>query len=348
MATLGGQSLVSLVDQLRRDSEDMVKINAVNVLTQTNQMWLDIPYVEANNTTSHVYGITDALPNSTWKTLNNGLPFSADKVRQATEQLGVLGQLSYIDEDEVKLFNDWNAARMSRDKNFLEKLGQDMQWAMLYGNQQLNPAAINGLSTRFSKSSGNANVILNDVTYNSGASSGGTKNLASMWLCQWDMERAYAIYPKGHPFAGISVEDKGLQQMLNPANGTMYWAWVTRYLVSMGLAIPDPRCTIRIANIETASGATKTFHEDAVIDAMSLLNGISSQGSPVLYVNRHVMAQITKKAKNFTQGYFTKDQAFGGQYVLPQIFGIPIRVVDKLGNQNNADGYMNSNETLVS
>lgn len=353
---------MTLADLVRRDASANGYVPVVDVLSQSNPLIYDAPYVMTNNHATHVYSVFDQLPGSAWKAFNLGLPASVDKISQQTEEVSIMGQLAIVDEDEVAIADNWDTIRAQRDKRFIEKLGQDMTWASFYANKANNALAFNGFANRpaFNSLGGNVGGAINGLTQvidNAtrywGSVASAANGLTSIWIVNWDPERAYFIYPKGQAYGGVKVDDKGLQQMKD-ANSNLYWAWMTKYTISMGIAIPDPRMIVRIANIETINSATgqwsaKGFHEDAVIDALNSMANLGG-GQPMIYCNRHVLMEMAKKAKNFTQARFDQDSTLGGKYVLPTLYGAPIRLIDKLGNQGNVQGItglMQSNESLV-
>lgn len=248
------------------------------LLSQTNAVLQDMPFVEGNLPTGHRTTVRSGLPSSTWRLLNYGVQPSKSTTVQITDACGMLEAYSEVDKSLADLNGNTGEFRLSEDRAFLESMNQSMATTLFYGDTSVNPQQFMGLSSRYSSlSAGNAQNIID-------AGGTGTDN-ASIWLVVWGENTVHGIFPKGQK-AGLSHEDKG-QQTLFDANGGKYEGYRSHYKWDNGLCLRDWRYVVRIANIDI-SDLDATTPVDIVKLMIKALHRIPNRGmgKPVFYMNR--------------------------------------------------------------
>lgn len=248
------------------------------LLSQTNAVLQDMPFVEGNLPTGHRTTVRSGLPSATWRLLNYGVQPSKSTTVQITDACGMLEAYSEVDKSLADLNGNTGEFRLSEDRAFLESMNQSMATTLFYGDTSVNPQQFMGLSSRYSSlSAGNAQNIID-------AGGTGTDN-ASIWLVVWGENTVHGIFPKGQK-AGLSHEDKG-QQTLFDANGGKYEGYRSHYKWDNGLCLRDWRYVVRIANIDI-SDLDATTPVDIVKLMIKALHRIPNRGmgKPVFYMNR--------------------------------------------------------------
>jgi hypothetical protein len=325
-ATLSTGAL-TLADWAKRLDPDGKIPTIVELLTQTNDILLDMLWMEGNLPTGHRTTVRTGLPLVFWRLLNQGVQPSKSKTAQIDEQAGMLEAWSEVDKDLALLNGNVGAFRLSEARAFLEAMNQEMAQTIFYGNAGLAAEEFTGLSTRYSSSTaGNGSHVLK-------AGGAGADN-ASMWLVVWGENTVAGIFPKGSK-AGLLHEDKG-EQIVYGANGvgaSRLVALVDRFQWKGGIAVKDWRYAVRICNIDIsdlvanagAQAQLLTFMAKAVhrIPAMGL-------GRPSFYCNRTVaeMLDIQERAAVQSGGGLTYENVDGRKVLTFR--GIPIRTCDAL------------------
>lgn len=261
----------------RKDPDGKIAV-ITELLSQTNVILQDMPFVEGNLPTGHRTTVRSGLPQATWRLLNYGVQPSKSTTVQITDACGMLETYSQIDKTLADLNGNTNEFRMSEDRAFLEAMNQSMATTLFYGDTSVNPSQFMGLSSRYSSlSAGNAQNIID-------AGGTGTDN-ASIWLVVWGENTVHGIFPKGQK-AGLQTQDLG-EQTLFDASGGMYQGYRSHYKWDNGLALRDWRYVVRIANIDI-SDLDATTPIDIVKLMIKALHRIPNRGmgKPVFYMNR--------------------------------------------------------------
>ncbi len=261
----------------RKDPDGKIAV-ITELLSQTNVILQDMPFVEGNLPTGHRTTVRSGLPQATWRLLNYGVQPSKSTTVQITDACGMLETYSQVDKSLADLNGNTNEFRMSEDRAFIEAMNQSMASTLFYGDSSVNPSQFMGLSSRYSSlSAGNAQNIID-------AGGTGTDN-ASIWLVVWGENTVHGIFPKGQQ-AGLQTQDLG-QQTLFDANGGMYQGYRSHYKWDNGLSLRDWRYVVRIANVDI-SDLDATTPIDIVKLMIKALHRIPNRGmgKPVFYMNR--------------------------------------------------------------
>ena len=332
MATLGTNGKVTLVDIAKSLDPTGRVADVAELLTQTNEVLYDMPWMEGNLPTGHKGTIRTGLPTAVWRSFYQGVPPSKSTRAQVEDACGVLETRSEVDIDIAKLNGNTAEFRLSEARAFVESMNQTMAQTIFYGNASTNPEQFNGLAPRYSTvNTATAQTALNVID----AGGTGTDN-TSIWLVCWGPQTVSGIYPKGSQ-AGLAHEDLGTIDAFD-GNQNRFRAYADWWQWKCGLHVKDWRYVVRIANIDvsnlvTESGAADLIKLMARAMARIPFPGI---GTPVFYANRTVKEMLSIQALNKSTNALGVQEAlrqFGGMQVAIQelkFLGYPIRTVDRL------------------
>lgn len=314
MGLLAQQSQLTLVELAKRTNNGNI-LTIAEVLAQVNEIIQDAVWIESNQATSHVGTVRTHLPTGSWRRINAGVASEASSTRQVTEGMGMLESYSKVDCKLCAIAPNPQQFRSDEDKAFIEGMGQNFVYTILYGNLSTDPEAFNGLATRYNLTS-LANVI----------GGGGTgSDTTSLWIIDWGPTACHLIYPKGST-TGLSHRDLGEQTVSDGAGGE-YQAYRTHFKIDGGLFVHDDRCIQRIANIET-SGAVNTLSDNDIIELLNQMPTAGGTGSTRIYVNRTLKTQFDILAKDKSNVNYTSDTAFGKP--VTNFRGVPVRLVEQI------------------
>lgn len=315
---------LTLTELLNRKAPDGNLAVIANVLEESNPIIQEMPMFEANNTTVHEMTRSLSLPSGTWRRLNQGVSKERAETVKVSESIGMLESYSEVDKDLVAMSPNSGEFRMGEARMFLEGLSQTAATAIIYGNSGTDPEQIMGLAPRMASLDADGLVI----------GQGGTgSDTTSIYVVQWGEGRAFGIYPKGSPAAGLQHRDLGEVTLLDSSSNP-YQGYRDHFKWNFGLAVKDTRCIARLANIES-SGTSNTFDEDNLI---TLLNRMPNDGEgAVIYVNAAIKTQMQIKLKDKANVNYTEDGGNGlsGRPLL-RFQGIPIRKVEAIVNTETA------------
>lgn len=301
MATLGQSGKVTLIDWAKSLDPNGSVAAVAELLTQTNEILLDMPYIEGNLPTGHRTTIRTGLPTSIWRQMYQGVPPSKSVRAQIEDSCGMLETRAEIDRDIADLNGNTSAFRLSEAESFVESLNQQMGQTLIYGNTAVNPERFMGLAPRYSTISGATNA--QNIIDAGGAGSVNT----SVWLVVWGPNTVTGIFPKGSK-AGLFHEDLGLIDAFD-ANNNRYRAYADHWQWKNGLTVRDWRYVVRICNIDTTdlvgqattqANSASTLLIKLMIRAMARIP-FMGKGKAVFYANRTVKEMLSIQALDKTQ-----------------------------------------------
>lgn len=327
MATLGNK--VTLLD-VARTIDPLGRPAAIaELLSQDNEMLMDMPWLEGNLPTGHRTTVRTGLPDVTFRKLNRGVPASKSTTAQIDEACAILEARSDIDKDLAMLNGNTASFRLTQAKAFMESMNQAMQRQVIYGDR-ITPEAFVGLAPRFDDVPTTVNGAENRVNVID-AGGTGTDN-TSVYLIGWGPTSIHGIYPKGSQ-AGLVHTDLGEGDAFD-ADGNRYRAFMDQYQWKCGIAVPDWRYVVRICNIDV-SDLTKNASAGAdLIDLMTQaqeqihsLTGVT----PAFYGNRTVRSFLRRQTVNKVASSTLMYDEVDGKPAL--MFGeVPVRRVDAIIN----------------
>lgn len=320
----------TLADLMDRIGPDGSVADIVEVLNETNEMLQDIAWVEANNKFSHRTTTRSGLPNVAWRKLNYGVQPSKSKTVQVTDTCGMLEGFALVDKKMAELNGMKESWRASEERPFIEKMSQEFQRALIFGDSSKEPEKIMGLAPRFAttnrtKAENAVNVI----------DAGGTgSDLTSIWLIGWGSNTVHGIYPENSQ-AGLKTEDLGEEPALDD-NGGEYRVLKTHFSWDVGLTVRDWRYVVRIANIKKSllkpvppdenSAEGHNLYE-LLVKALARVPSLSGARF-AFYCNRDVETYLRLQRANSRNVFLTQDEV-GGR-IVTKFDGIPFRRVDAL------------------
>lgn len=352
MAVLG-TTYPNLADWAKRQAPDGSGIDViVDLLSQSNEVLDDMPWLEGNLTTGHRTSVRTGLPSGTWRMLYQGVQPGKSTVAQITEACGNLEAFNEIDKDLADLNGNTAEFRLSESIAFYEGLSQQFASALFYSNSLETPAQIMGFAPRYSTVSTAAEVSKNVI------SAGGTGSTnTSIWFIGWGSNTVHGIFPKGK-MAGLQREDLGVDLKHN-ADGSMYRVYNEHFKWECGLCVRDWRYVVRIANIDvedldstdSAPQLTKLLVKAAnlfptapaglsAVQAATRPSGLVGPARFGIYCNRTVRTALENQILDRPSGtggtlmYLDPDQ-WDGKVVLG-FRGVPIRTVDAILNDEDA------------
>ncbi len=325
-------SVPTLIDVATRLDPNGKIANIVEMLSQTNEMLMDMTWLEGNLPTGHRTTVRTGLPSVAWRLLNGGITPSKSTTAQIDEQCGMLEAYSEVDKALAKLNGNEAAFRLSEAQSFIEAMNQEMQQTVLYGNLSA-PEEFVGLAPRYSTLTSTVPISQNIIS----ASGAGSDN-TSVWLVVWGPNTIHGIYPKGS-MAGIEHQDLGevTVENANGIGGARMQAYRDHWKWDCGIAVRDWRYAVRIANIDVSNLVSESSAADLIKLMIRAIHRIPAMGMgrPVFYMNRTVYQMLDIQAQNkATYTLMTGNDAAGRPML--SFRGIPIRRVDQILNTEAA------------
>lgn len=324
-ATLGA-SVLTLFDWAKRLDPNGKVPDIVEMLNQTNEILMDMHWIEGNLPTGHRTTVRTGLPAVAWRLLNNGIVPGKSTTAQIDEQCGMLEAWSEVDVELAKLNGNTSEFRLSEAQAFIEAMNQEMVQTLFYGNSGTASEEFTGLSARYSLlSAANGRNIIDG---------GGTgSDNTSVWLVVWGNNTIHGIFPKGSQ-AGLTHNDLGEETVEVTAGiaGSRMRAFRDQWIWKCGIALRDWRYVVRIANIDVSNLVAESSNAD-ILKLMTkatwrIIN--PGMGKAAFYVNRTVgeFLDIQAQAAVKAGGQLSYDVVDGKRVM--SFRGIPIRTVDQL------------------
>lgn len=334
--------MLSQSDVAKRLDPDGKVATIAEILTQSNEILSDMPFVEANLPTGHRVTVRTGLPKAYWKRMNQGIPSSHSSVAQVEETCGICEARSRIDVDVVDLNGNSAAFRASEDKAFIESMNVTMTETLFYGDSRRTGDGFIGFAPRYNtldvkKADCAKNVI------DCGGQKG--KNLTSIWIIGWGTDTVFGIYPKGTP-VGLQVRDKGIVTV-DDEHGYPFDAYETVYRWSNGLVVKDWRYVVRLCNIDIdevmagqgmgSGDITTPGTNNLILQMNNALYKFPAQGTAnvCIYMNSDMHAALNNVASRSNTNVIRIEQGlntFGTHSTWTSYLGHPMRRVDAIRN----------------
>lgn len=322
MSILVGENL-TLLDLQKRINPDGTMASITELLTRKKPIFEDIPFMEANDLTSHLMTRRTSLPTGQHRKFNQGVRPSKSTTAQAREPIAMIEDFSEPDAALVNLAGNPEQKRAQEDAAFLEGMMQTVASTIFYGNHAAENEKIDGLATRYGLISAGGEEAVNIID------AGGTgSDNTSVFLVGWGDGSCYGIYPKGHQ-SGLQHKDYG-EQVVERDDGRMV-AYRSHFKMSYGLAVEDWRNVGRIANIDvsnlTAAGTSGYSGADLINDLIDLVNlphgGVGNGFNYCIYAHKKVKTALDKLARSDANMNLTVQNVEGKPVTM--WYGIPIK-----------------------
>ncbi len=335
-----GSSVLTLLDWANRQDPDGKVAQVVEMLSQRNEILLDMLWKMGNLEIGHQFVYRATLPTVFYRQFNAGVAVSKSTTGKSIEQTAMLEAWSEVDVDIAEQNGDVDAFRLSETVAFIEALNQQTSISLIYGNVAVSPDQFTGFAPRFGTLSTNASPLPSAAnTLTGGGSTSVNQN--SIFLIGWGDRSAYGIFPKGSK-AGIVYKNKGIQTIYgatvsgtfaNPVGSTRQEVYQEHFQWKQGLVLEDWRNSARIPNIDSTNlVAGNASASDLIRLMIKAWHRIYSRSSVklVYYMNRTCFEMLDIQARDQVAG--------GGQLKyevvdgVPQLSfrGIPIRMVDAM------------------
>jgi hypothetical protein len=325
MAALSTGAL-TLADWAKRLDPDGKVPVIVELLSQTNEILLDMRWIEGNLPTGHRTTVRTGLPTVAWRLLNQGVTPSKSTTAQIDEQTGILEAWSEVDVDLAKLNGNIQAFRLSEGRAFIEAMNQEMAGTLFYGNSGLAPEEFTGLSPRYSSlTATNGSNIING--------GGVGSDNSSIWLIVWGDQTCMGLFPKGSQ-AGLKHDDYGevTVELTAGIAGSRMRAYQERWQWKAGIALKDWRFAVRFCNIDVSDLTAKVNAADLIEGMIKMIHRIPAMGlgKPAFYMNRTLfqMLDIQRRDDVIAGGGISYENVDGMER--PTFRRIPIAKCDAL------------------
>jgi hypothetical protein len=328
MATLSVTN-PTLADLAKVTDPDGSIADVVEILNATNEILMDMTFLEGNLTTGHRTSIRSGLPTPTWRKLYGGVQPTKSRAVQVTDNTGMMEDYSEVDKALVEMAGNPAAFRLQEDRPHIEGMNQEFASTLFYGDESTAPEEFTGLSARYnSLSAENGDNII--------AGGGSGSDNASIWLICWGPNTCHGIIPKGSK-AGVQQRDLGEVTLENAdgANGRMQ-AFRTHYRWDVGLSVRDWRYAVRIANIDrsalTADISAGADLNDLMHQAWTEIPN-TSMGRCAWYMDKSILSMLRRQTSSAVSSSTLTTDIVGGT-MQTSWGGIPIRRCDALrGNE---------------
>ena len=336
--------VATLLDVLQNMAPDGKQLEIAEVLTQQNELLLDMTWREGNTVTGHRDAVRTSLPTPSFRAINEGVPVTKAGATPIEETAALLEDFSRVDRELAIMSGNVEAYRLQEAKPHIIGMGHKLATTVFYGNANTNPKEFTGLAARYgSLVAATSNTSTNIID------AGGTGSaLRSIWLIKWDPDTITGIYPK-NTMGGLDHEDatnasgEGAHGFpaaaaLADASGNKFMGYEDHWIWRCGLMVKDWRYAVRIANIDptelTLTAATGPNLQDLMTQALEL---IEDANGAVFYVPRALRAYFRRQLLNAKNPYMSWDE-MGGRRVMS--FGeAPIRRTDALNvNESEVPG----------
>lgn len=311
----------SLADLAAMQMPDGDLLPVVNMLTTGHPILEGAIFKEGNLSTGHKFVQMTELPSVDWRQYNQGVLPTKGRGAPITETCGQLYGLSKVDVELAALGGNEQAHRASSDKLFVEAMRRKASRAYIYQSAKTDPETMHGFFPRMDALSG----AFGEQIINSGISHSGNDQ-ASVLIVNWHPDKCFGIVPKGIP-AGLQVKDLG-ERLVRDGDGREYTAWVTKFVWHLGLCVQDPRCVVRIANIDTGNIAKtgKLFITD-LIDGCEQLDN-ADEGRVEIYMPRKLRTYLRHQQLD-NAAYQINFETVAGHRVMT-FGGYPVKRVDQM------------------
>jgi len=343
MSVFGTGAYPTLLEVARSIDPNGKTADIVELLQQTNQPLLDIPWVEGNLPNGHQTTVRTGIPTPIFRRWYQGVPSSKSTYAQVIDACANLEARSEVDKDAADFNGNTDSFRMIEGLGQIEGMNQTQMTALMYGDVTLHPEQYNGFSPRFSSlSAGNAQNIID---------AGGTgADNTSVWLVCWGPHTVHGIFPKGS-MAGLIHENLGLIDCQD-SNGDKYRGYGDIWKWKCGLAVKDWRFIVRIANIDISNLTTEQGAADLIKLMIKAMHRVPNLGivqtgienppangaapiplapNPVFYCNRTIAEMLDIQSLNKTQYTLKSGNDVYGRPVT-FVRGIPVRTCDQILN----------------
>lgn len=217
-------------------------LRAANLMAQVSSLDRMFNYVPCNGGLYHRVGQIVTEPGTTIRARNEGVLATKEERVQHDEGFCDFHQWAKVDAGIAQDMGNINMERAKRVRSGFGSIARKKEYTTFYGAKAGSAGKeFDGLTVRF-------NTLGQQVINCEGAST-----LSSLWVFRASPETVYYIYPENGT-KGIRHRDWGLvnEQNQGGVTGANMACYKDEMWQECGLAVEDPRCVVRLANINTA------------------------------------------------------------------------------------------------
>lgn len=307
-------------------------MTVAEVLNQNNPALQDGTILPSNADLGHRVTLRTGLPVVSTGKINKGVPRSKSTTEQRTESMALFVGRSEIDVRNKKMFGQakYNMKRASEDLTFSESFAQFITQTFLYGSINGDEASFNGIATRTPALQTPGPGVGASQVWSNGTVTGGDG--ASMFICDWGERGVHWIYPQEDAKnGGLEVDDKG-ETPVADVDGNPFFADVTEFDWSIGIAVEDPRRIARLANIDVSDANLGTgMVQGRIADRLLQILGRmppKAGYNRIIYAPVGIITAFQSQVSNVGAGVpLTLEQYLGEK--IPHYMGNPIRQLDQ-------------------
>ncbi len=309
-------NFMTALEAVKRNGATADQRRIIEALAVTNEILLDMPVFEANDTTAMNHLVRTSIPKGQHRGYNQGVKPEISHTKMTRDISVQVTGYSKVDEKIYREQIDPQGFRNGEDMAYVAGMAETQAEDLIYGNNSADPRMLNGLAVRRAK-----------LEKDKCISMGGTgDNLTSVFICKMGKENVSLFYPKGAKGVGVDMQDKGLRTEKD-ADGGEFEARVSYFELNYGLSVGNEKALIRLCNIDPNN-----------IDAGKLAKGIltyakklpKGEGDVIVYANSDVLNAIDLYQIDRANINFTSTDQYGNEVV--KIRNIKLREVDAILN----------------
>ena len=300
----------------------------INLMSEETPLGQDMTWRATNKDTDYVFRATDALPGVSFRSINEGVFPTRGSATVITETCSLLESAFVIDKELMDISPEKEVYRLEQAQLQLESFMQRFSEEVWYGNRSGDPRGLQGLSERYSNMTGPARDQIID------AGGIGMDN-ASIWFVTHGDRTFHGIYPRSTKagFEHIPGALENITDKIDAATNQIssYQGYLDRFKWRIGIALPDWRQIVRIANISTTALANDEEAPDLLLlmtRAANRIKSVSGSGKVVIYMNREVKEAWEVQLLRKQNLALTLDSATGK--IVTGFHSWPIKVDDTL------------------
>lgn len=240
----------SLVDVVAGQNPDGSAAYIAEVLQKADGIQDDMSWKVGNLVSGDRVHARTKNATATWRRLNEGIRPSKGATRSFDETAALLESKGQVDREAAILSGNPAEFRRKQGIPHINGMHDEFTETLIYGNEFFNDTEFTGIMPRF-------NELANEQVIDAGGSG---SNLRSILLVGWSPETVTGIVPKGttgglnhfDTTSNMNVGEDGfpIGDEIDDGTGATYLGYRDRWLWRCGLAVPDPRYVVRIANID--------------------------------------------------------------------------------------------------
>lgn len=305
-------------------------LRAANLMAQTIALDNMLNYVPCNGGLIHRVGQIVTEPGTTIRARNEGVVATKEERVQHDEGFCDFHQWGKVDAAITEDMGQLAIYRAQRVKSGFSAIARMKESKVFYGSKAASAGKeFDGLTIRF-------NAVGQQVI-----DCGGAATLASMWLFRASPETFYFIYPEnGTKGMRHIAHPLGVTDTQNGVTGANMSVYRDEMWQEVGIAVEDPRCIVRLANINVAHFTDLTSTQaptsfTSVLDKAMVAHDrlpTDATGRDFFVCNRSVYSGLRRLAKEKSMGAIGWGEALTvlGPRKAIMIDEIPVFVSDAL------------------